>query len=459
MEGDCKSTAPLYDANRSASMPTSAAGVSGYVTATDSAPSTSRTEVGLALPSTSESSASDSVCTRMERLVQRRSEYGSAVEFEIEASKVHWSEVDDSSDDDEEKETDLEVYERLKQKWGNFFHDYGDSLVLREKIAEGGQAEIFNAEYAYPDSEYKEMTIVKVFKHGWALRDLEKQWPVGMLDNQSEGGWFWDVNASVIWGATLLKNGRFAFRMMRHWGDLRQLIDIRMQRNNNRLPLWKAIASKMLGNNNEVPPFTHSEEGEILLSIAEGMLELHEMNIIHKDLKASNVLLDTLHMDDNTYDNFDPVLDKFDCKVADYECSARVVGTGYWRAPEILQAVKNCNVKPHSFTKEVDVYSYAMTCYEVITGHIPFQDLRGECYNVVIEGRRPELPQHIDLELKELLTRCWKKNPSERPSFEEIVECLKKIYGMQSSDNEAYDDEVLVSSDEASDDESPTFSG
>ena len=346
--------------------------------------------------------------------MQVKSEYGSAVEFEIDASRDHWSELaalsTDDDEDDETAETDEQVWARWKQQWpGGFFFEWGEEMEMEvgEKIAEGGQAEIFTARRVIYDGTAVQDSVLKVFK-GYALRDLENLWPVGMLQNRINGGAYHTPHSCMIWGATLLLNGRFAFHMHKYWGDLRKLIDFRMQHNGN-----------------QSPPFGEFELGRILVTIARGMEELHEHGIVHRDLKASNVLI---HLADVLNDSFDPIKGEIECSIADYECSVGVVGTGYWRAPEILKALQQHDIKPHLFTQKVDVYSYAMTCYEVLTGLIPFENLNGNCYNVVIGGQRPNLPQHIDPALKTLLSKCWHENPLERPSFDKIIGCMKKIY-------------------------------
>jgi serine/threonine protein kinase len=62
--------------------------------------------------------------------------------------------------------------------------------------------------------------------------------------------------------------------------------------------------------------------------------------------------------------------DSFMVSVADYECSVGVIGTGFWRALEILQGMKNRCVERSLFSKKSDVYSYAMVCYEVLNREI-----------------------------------------------------------------------------------------
>lgn len=112
MEGDSNSTDVLRDADLCVLMPTPAVGISEYVTATNSMPSSSSTEVGFAPSSGNvEPSASNGVSVLIERLMQVRSEFGNTVEFEIEASKDHWSELHPSSDKEETMATDLEEIE------------------------------------------------------------------------------------------------------------------------------------------------------------------------------------------------------------------------------------------------------------------------------------------------------------------------------------------------------------
>ena len=83
---------------------------------------------------------------------------------------------------------------------------------------------------------------------------------------------------------------------------------------------------------------------------------------MHRDLKASNSLLGVHNepfpgMESSDFDHR-----WTDCDVADFECSMGVVGTYYWRAPEILEAIRNrtWSSTPNVFTYKTDVYSYAM---------------------------------------------------------------------------------------------------
>lgn len=87
--------------------------------------------------------------------------------------------------------------------------------------------------------------------------------------------------------------------------------------------------------------------------------------------------------------------------------------------------MKNGDLQTDMFTHASDVYSYAMTSYEILTGLIPFQDIVASDYDhVVLQCKGPELPRHIAPWIRKLLESCWHHDPSKRPTFERISEVL-----------------------------------
>lgn len=396
-------------------------GLSQYLTSAEDGSSSSGRETAWP-PSSSYYSA------RIQHMIQRRNEYDTEVEFQIEASKDHWSKVvkkacsPRSPRIEPEEASNRHVFERLKEQWGEFFWDYGDRLVFGKKIAEGGQAEIFEAHVTFPDGSEELCRlryVVKVMKGPCSLLSLQAQWPLGMLRKIKSGCPFFSDTDSccLIWGATLLEDDRFAFVMPRYWGDLRTVIDMRIRHNHNQPPPFR----------DEIACIS------IMLQIAVAMEELHNHDILHRDIKAANVLVNLMDGNDDDDDAacFNPLHDdEFQCAVADFECSVGVVGTGYWRAPEVLVALKDryrTGYPELLFTKKADVYSYAMTCYEILTGLIPLEGLRRADYKLVLDGLRPTLPVGTDPQLKTLIARCWLLDPVQRPTFTEIVKALDGI--------------------------------
>jgi serine/threonine protein kinase len=199
--------------------------------------------------------------------------------------------------------------------------------------------------------------------------------------------------------------------MERMAGDLRTLID-------RRLPYLE----------DGQMPFDYYNTITMMMQIAQGMEDLHRCDLIHADLKASNILVTPVIMDPEgeEVDGSQQALESmyFYVKIGDFETSDGVVGTRFWRAPEVLQAVKN-NDKP-TLSRAADVYSYGMLCYELLTGQIPFEECARLDYDVVLSGKRPKLPAYVNLTMKQLLRACWLTEPRKRPGWTWIVKVLKE---------------------------------
>ncbi|XP_013643362.2 serine/threonine-protein kinase STY8 isoform X2 [Brassica napus] len=153
---------------------------------------------------------------------------------------------------------------------------------------------------------------------------------------------------------------------------------------------------------------------KVALDVAKGMCYLHQNNIIHRDLKTANLLMDEHGL----------------VKVADFGV-ARVqiesgvmtaeTGTYRWMAPEVIEH------KPYSH--KADVFSYAIVIWELLTGDIPYAFLTPlqAAVGVVQKGLRPKIPKKTNPKVKGLLERCWQQDPKERPDFEEIIEMLQQM--------------------------------
>ncbi|KAG9045334.1 hypothetical protein FS837_006497 [Tulasnella sp. UAMH 9824] len=83
-----------------------------------------------------------------------------------------------------------------------------------------------------------------------------------------------------------------------------------------------------------------------------------------------------------------------------------------------------------------DVYSWAMTALEIITGDPPYQTWKSPGQLIAQIVMKHQIPTRTDYkslvlekcpEVWELFERCWKREPKNRPTAEEIVEVLKKV--------------------------------
>lgn len=153
---------------------------------------------------------------------------------------------------------------------------------------------------------------------------------------------------------------------------------------------------------------------KISIDISKGMNYLHQNNIIHRDLKAANLLLDEHE-----------VVKVADFGVARVKAQTGVMtaetGTYRWMAPEVIEH------KPYDH--KADVFSFGVVLWELLTGKLPYEYLTPlqAAVGVVQKGLRPTIPKNTPPKLAELLEKCWQQDPSLRPDFTEIIEILNQI--------------------------------
>lgn len=166
------------------------------------------------------------------------------------------------------------------------------------------------------------------------------------------------------------------------------------------------------------PKFDDTIKLIISYGVAVSMAYLHSQNRIHRDLKPGNVLLD---------EHLHPFLTDFGT-AKQIDSSIPINQTLAGTTPTIMAPEFIEDPPTFSNTKPIDVYSYAITLYELWTEIPPFNHLKGyfQIFNAVTKGQRPLIPESVPESWKKLITKCWSQAPDERPSFDEIVEELEK---------------------------------
>jgi serine/threonine protein kinase len=156
-----------------------------------------------------------------------------------------------------------------------------------------------------------------------------------------------------------------------------------------------------------------SDKINYLHSIANGLKDIHEKELIHRDLHIGNIL----KLKYNT-----AITDMGLCRPADYNASENtknVYGVLPYIAPEILRGQK--------YTKAADIYSFGIIMYEMISGLPPYHDLSHD-ENLAIKislGLRPRFNIKVPQLIIHLIKRCLDANSLNRPKTEEIEEILK----------------------------------
>uniref|UniRef100_A0A8C5MEE1 non-specific serine/threonine protein kinase n=1 Tax=Leptobrachium leishanense TaxID=445787 RepID=A0A8C5MEE1_9ANUR len=148
----------------------------------------------------------------------------------------------------------------------------------------------------------------------------------------------------------------------------------------------------------------------------EALAYLHSMKIIHRDLKAGNVLL--------TQDG--------DIKLADFGVSAKnvrtlqrrgsFIGTPYWMAPEVVMCE---TMKDAPYDYRADVWSLGITLIEMAQIEPPHHELNPMRVLLKIAKSEPPTlssPSKWSPEFRDFLKKALDKNPDTRPSAAQLLE-------------------------------------
>jgi serine/threonine protein kinase len=165
-------------------------------------------------------------------------------------------------------------------------------------------------------------------------------------------------------------------------------------------------------------PLTLTEACRYLNEIADALDYIHSQGIIHRDIKASNVLLD----------------DAGHCYLSDFgiaristdetqlTSTGNVLGTVDYVAPELFEPHHKADVSS-------DLYSLGVLLFEMVTGQLPF---RGDTQIVVVAmhmSKAPPMPRtfvpDIPPRVERVMLRALEKNPGRRyPSAIELADAF-----------------------------------
>ncbi|KAG8578659.1 hypothetical protein GDO81_010572 [Engystomops pustulosus] len=161
---------------------------------------------------------------------------------------------------------------------------------------------------------------------------------------------------------------------------------------------------------------TEAQIQAICRQMLEALAYLHSMKIIHRDLKAGNVLL--------TQDG--------DIKLADFGVSAKnaktlqrrdsFIGTPYWMAPEVVMCE---TMKDAPYDYKADVWSLGITLIEMAQIEPPHHELNPMRVLLKIAKSEPPTlayPSKWSQEFRDFLKKALDKNPEARPSAIQLLE-------------------------------------
>ncbi len=155
----------------------------------------------------------------------------------------------------------------------------------------------------------------------------------------------------------------------------------------------------------------------LLRDISLGLDTLHRHELVHRDLKSLNILLDA--------DGRAKLCDFGLSTLKSQTGKDRGVGTALWHAPEVLQGGEA--------TSANDMYGFAMIACEIATRHLPYHDFETGKVDPAwrqraIQGQRGNLPLDCPSELAVVIKACWSQDPKDRPTASQVAQVLEGLW-------------------------------
>ena len=171
---------------------------------------------------------------------------------------------------------------------------------------------------------------------------------------------------------------------------------------------------------------------KIFIQMVRGLKSLHDLKILHRDLKSANIFLFS--------DGTAKIGDLNVSKVAQKGLGYTQTGTPYYASPEVW------NENPYD--NKSDIWSLGCVTYEMLTLHPPFRakDME-ELYNKVIKGQFKKIGSKYSEDMNEIIGFLLKVNPRDRPNCDEILKhpLIKKrleFFQAQAGENESMMDNI-----------------
>lgn len=152
--------------------------------------------------------------------------------------------------------------------------------------------------------------------------------------------------------------------------------------------------------------FPEGDIWEVLIGILKGLKHLHEMKILHRDLKCANVFM--------TADGVVKLGDLNVSKVAKAGLVQTQTGTPYYASPEVW--------KDKPYDHRSDIWSLGCVLYEMIALSPPFtaSSMQQLCQRV-LKGKYPAIPKKYSRDLATVVSTLLQVDPKKRPSCEQIL--------------------------------------
>jgi NIMA (never in mitosis gene a)-related kinase len=168
---------------------------------------------------------------------------------------------------------------------------------------------------------------------------------------------------------------------------------------------------------------------KIFIQMTRGLKSLHDLKILHRDLKSANIFLFS--------DGTAKIGDLNVSKVAKRGLGYTQTGTPYYASPEVWEEM--------AYDNKSDIWSLGCVTYEMLTLHPPFRakDME-ELYKKVLKGQYKRVGDKYSSDMNDIIDYLLKVNPKERPNCEQIlkhpaVQKRLEFFQSQAGENEDLD--------------------
>ncbi|KAJ8063821.1 hypothetical protein OCU04_007680 [Sclerotinia nivalis] len=149
----------------------------------------------------------------------------------------------------------------------------------------------------------------------------------------------------------------------------------------------------------------------------DGLAYLHREGILHRDLKADNILLDV----DGTCKISDFGISKKSDNIYGNDASNNMQGSVFWMAPEVVRS------QGEGYSAKVDIWSLGCVVLEMLGGKRPWakEETVGAIYKLGSLSEAPPIPDDVAQAISPgalgFMMDCWTIIPSERPTAETLL--------------------------------------
>ncbi|XP_047350442.1 neither inactivation nor afterpotential protein C isoform X3 [Vespa velutina] len=155
----------------------------------------------------------------------------------------------------------------------------------------------------------------------------------------------------------------------------------------------------------------------ILKEVIKALIHLHENNVIHRDVRGSNVLL--------TKEGEVRLIDFGLSRMIKGELGRRnsCIGSPNWMAPEVVTS--KAGGSDSGYGSRVDVWAIGIMAIELADGRPPFQDMHPtRALFQIVRNPPPTLYRQSNWSqnFNDFISECLEKNPDNRPFMAEIIE-------------------------------------